>query len=218
MKKIQIILAMFFSTFLLCSCHSSAVYVDSLQGEVDNKAVCITEEEKADTKGIQESDIIGTETDTVREAAVYVCGAVCVPGVYYMPEGSIKQLALDMAGGLLEEAATTYVNLAEEVHDGEKIYFPYEHEVVDYNPLSPENSSKATGVTDSYDAVNAKVNINTADEEQLMTLQGIGKSKAQAVITYRNEQGTFAGIEDIQKVSGIGESTYNNIKDSITVN
>lgn len=143
--------------------------------------------------------------------AVYVCGAVLVEGVYYLPSGSIKMDALNMAGGFAEGAATVYVNLAETVTEGEKIYFPYEEELeADYTPLSTKQSetSDASG----------KVNINTATLDVLMTLPGIGRNKAEAIVKYRDSNGTFNSIEDIMLVPGIKDGVYNQINEYICVN
>ncbi len=141
---------------------------------------------------------------------VYVCGAVYEAGVYYLPAGSIKSEALAAAGGLSEGAAKDYINLAEVVVAGEKIYFPYEAEVeIGYNIKESENGS-------SWDE--GLVNINTATKEELMTLPGIGDSKAEAIIAYRDENGPFQNVEDITNISGIKNGVYNNIKEYIVVN
>ena len=138
------------------------------------------------------------------QVAVYVCGAVVSPGVYYLPMDSIKQDALDAAGGFLEGAATTYVNLAEPIEEGEQIYFPFEDELsYGYSPITGQDSGK--------------VNLNRATKEELMTLPGIGESKAEAIITYREEYGAFQSIEEITSIPGIKEGIYDNIKDYIVV-
>jgi competence protein ComEA len=163
------------------------------------------------------STAYGTPTDSSL-VAVYVCGAVVSPGVYYLPEGAINQQALDAAGGFAEGAAVEYVNLAAAVSGGDKLYFPYQEELEAYSPLE-DNSGGYTSSTGTAESDSGgRVNLNTATRQELMTLSGIGGSKADAIISYRNEQGLFTDIEDIKKVSGIGDSTYNNIKDSITVN
>ncbi len=133
---------------------------------------------------------------------VYVCGAVSEPGVYYLAETALKEEALALAGGYDLGAAEGYVNLAETVVSGEKIYFPYEDELAQGDGVNPNSG---------------KVNINTATQEELMTLPGIGASKAQAIIKYREEYGPFQSIEDITNISGIKEGVYNNIKEYIIV-
>lgn len=143
--------------------------------------------------------------DSGDEVAVYICGAVVNPGVYYVPSGSLKQEALMAAGGFADGAALDYVNLAERVCDGERLYFPYEEEL----------HSGIDTISDEPD--DGRVNINTADAGELMTLPGIGESKANAIISYREENGAFSSIEEIMNITGIKEGVYNNIKDFIVV-
>ncbi len=144
------------------------------------------------------------ETSCNEMVPVYVCGAVVSPGVYYLPADAIKQDALEAAGGFCDGAATTYVNLAEDIKKGEQIYFPYEEELADgYSLLDAEGSDK--------------ININRATKDELMTLPGIGESKAEAIISYREEHGAFHSIEEITSIPGIKEGIYDNIKDYIVV-
>lgn len=180
---------------------SNAEYssADSQGNEEDNQAA---EEYKQDTeKDNQATDYTADE----KECIVYVCGAVNNPDVYSLPGGAIKKDALMAAGGFTDGAALDYVNLAEGVSDGEKIYFPYEDELADGIIVAKE------------DETDGLININTAGSEQLMTLPGIGEKKAQDIIDYREEQGNFKNIEDIKNVNGIKESIYNKIKDKICV-
>lgn len=145
-----------------------------------------------------------SQSDASKELVpVYVCGAVYEPGVYYLEESALKEDALFAAGGYDLGAAEDYVNLAENIVSGEKIYFPYEDELADGGGLSQDSG---------------KVNINTATKDELMTLPGIGESKAEAIIKYREEHGAFQSIEDITNISGIKEGVYNNIKEYIIVN
>lgn len=154
----------------------------------------------------EEEDTVGTDICSQSDAGqglvpVYVCGAVYEPGVYYLEESALKEDALGAAGGYDLGAAEDYVNLAEGIVAGEKIYFPYEQEL-------------SEGLSQN----SRKININTATKEELMTLPGIGESKAQAIIKYREEYGPFQNIEDITNISGIKEGVYNNIKEYIIVN
>ena len=130
-------------------------------------------------------------------------------GVYELPAGSRISDALLMAGGYDENALHGYVNLAEMLEDGERIYFPDYQELEELGivPISSTESSES-----------GLVNINTADAEMLKTLPGIGDAKAADIIAYREEHGAFSSIEDIKNVSGIGESIYNRISSGITVN
>lgn len=149
---------------------------------------------------------------TVPEAAktapqtvyVYVCGAVRNPGVVEVPEGSRAEEALRLAGGMTAEADPFYVNLAETVTDGQKLYFPTAEEAGDM-----EAAVKA--------AEEGLVNINTASAEELCTLPGIGTSRAADIVRYREKNGAFQTKEDIMKVSGIKQNAYDKLCDKITV-
>ena len=168
-----------------------------------------SEEQGASGEDTSEESSDGTEQEML---CVYVCGAVNNPGVYYLEAGSRVHEAVEMAGGLTEDAAEGYVNLAQELEDGQQVYIPTSEEAAEQG-LSA-GSSASSSETDSSDGL---ININTATSEQLQTLSGIGESKAAAIIAYREENGYFESTEDITNVSGIGDSTYEKIKDYITV-
>ena len=113
-------------------------------------------------------------------------------------------------GGLKENACLDDINLAYKLEDGMKIDIPTKQE-------KQENISTQNNII-SNNKQNTKININTATQTELETLSGIGASTALKIINYRKENGNFSSIEDIKNVSGIGESKYSSIKDSITVN
>lgn len=144
------------------------------------------------------------ESDFQPLICVYVCGAVVNPGVYEIPEGSRVNDALQAAGGLAENAGEEQVNLAAKVADGEQIYFPTEAE-------AREMAFAA------QDAADGLVNINTADAALLMTLPGIGETRAEAIIAYREEHGAFTEEKDIMNVPGIKENMYEKLCDKIIV-
>lgn len=135
---------------------------------------------------------------------IHVCGAVKTPGVVLLPEGSRGQDALEAAGGFSQDAAEDAVNLAKPLTDGEKLYFPTREE--------------AESLQESVQAVESGlVNINTAGEELLCTLPGIGEARAKAIVAYREANGDFQETGDIMRVSGIKDSAFDKIKDLITV-
>ena len=136
------------------------------------------------------------------EIRVYVCGAVAQPGVVSLSDGSRAEDALAAAGGFAENAQRDYVNLAEWVTDGQKLYFPTQEE-------AESLVRQETG--------NGLININTADVAALCTLPGIGESRAKDIIAYREAHGAFESCEDIMQVSGIKNSVYSKICDMITV-
>ena len=151
---------------------------------------------------------------------VHVCGEVKIPGVYELPEGSRSCDAIAAAGGFTEEAEEDFLNLAQPVWDGQKLYVPDREEAKTFADSSraevPENSGGSMpGGSGSPE--NGRININTASREQLMTLPGIGEARAEAILAYRREAGPFLAIEDIMKVSGIKEAAFQKIKDDITV-
>lgn len=140
---------------------------------------------------------------------VHVSGAVVEPGVYSLPPDSRVQDAVEVAGGLAEEAFTSNLNLAAPVSDGDKVFIPRIAEEIssNSNSQSPSQSSNPS----------FPININTASADQLDLLPGIGPAKAQAIIDYRESNGPFTAIEQIQNVPGIGPATFENIKELITV-
>lgn len=145
---------------------------------------------------------------------VHICGAVMHPGVYELTEGSRIYQAVEAAGGFTKEAAQDYLNQAQSVKDGERLYIPTlkeaEHAMETGRVLG---GTEGAGTAEK----NGLVNINTADEDELCTLPGIGSGKAKSVIAYRTKNGEFHKIEDIMQVEGIKEGLFEKIKDSITV-
>lgn len=167
----------------------------------------------------------------MQQAMIYVdvCGAVANPGVFQLAAGSRVFQAIEAAGGYLPEAALTCVNRAGVLTDGQQLYILTQEEM-ERQGLDPVEMAKAsdgqmngsagtgqnTGMTAQVQQDN-RININTADEAQLTTLTGIGATRAQAIIAYREENGPFAAIEDIMNVQGIKEGTFAKIKDEIVV-
>lgn len=205
-------------TFSACGRPQTALYS---AGQTEGAAVGQANDGQADdgqtanepTEQTAGTDMTETAAGTDERVAVHVCGAVLYPGVYYLEPGSIRQEALDAAGGFAEDAAVDYVNLAAQISAGEKLYIPYADEVSGQDLPVPGTDGNVSETA----AASGKVNLNTAAKEELMTLPGIGESKADAIIQYREETGLFQNIEDIMLVPGIKEGTYNNIKEYIVV-
>lgn len=167
----------------------------------------------------------------MQQAMIYVdvCGAVANPGVFQLAAGSRVFQAIEAAGGYLPEAALTCVNRAGVLTDGQQLYILTQEEM-ERQGLDPAEMAGAsdgqmngsagtgqnTGMTAQVQQDN-RININIADEAQLTTLTGIGATRAQAIIAYREENGPFAAIEDIMNVQGIKEGTFAKIKDEIVV-
>ncbi len=146
---------------------------------------------------------------------IYVCGAVELPGVYCLRQGSRLYEAVELAGGLSGDADDTCLNMAREIADGEQVVILTQEEAAllkasgAYPPASsePGNADMDSGL----------VNINTATVAELTGVSGIGESRALAIIAYREKNGGFRSIEDIKKVDGIKEGLFSKIKDKIKI-
>ena len=176
----------------------------------------------------------GTEINSTGETQpemiyVDVCGAVANPGVFQLAAGSRVFQAIEAAGGYLPKAVQNCVNRAGVLTDGQQLYILTQEEM-EQQGLDPAemagasdgqmNGSAGTGQNTGIAAQaqqDNRININTADETQLTTLTGIGATRAQAIIAYRQENGPFAAIEEIMNVQGIKEGTFAKIKDEIVV-
>ena len=174
----------------------------------------------------ERSDASSEEAKTL---VVHICGAVSAPGVYELPAGSRIIDAVEAGGGFLPEADEACCNLAEEIVDGCQIYIMTKSEScadgqtekkagIQTSPDSDMQTTDRNVRSNSAPALeNGLVNLNTADVAALMTLPGIGESRAKAIISYREQHGAFAQIEDIMKISGIKQAAFSKIKDKITV-
>jgi len=165
--------------------------------------------------------VIITENETTADSSpvksipspvvVHVTGAVERPGVFTMPEGARVIDAVNEAEPL-PEAYLDGINLAKKLVDQERIVVPFlqsktENGTPEVNLTLPQETAVNTGM----------ISINTAGEQELESLPGIGPAKSKAIIQYREENGPFVSLEDIQKVSGIGPATFEKIKDQITL-
>ena len=179
MRKKLSILTMI--VILLCGCKQDTEYFIS----------------NIETSAVEEIEIV---EEVIK---VYICGAVQYPGVVSLPIGSRVIDALEIAGGMTQEASQFAVNLATIVTDGEKVYIP--------------TIEEATGGYATTTIEDGLINLNTATVTELCSLSGIGESRAEDIIAYREAHGAFLTIEEIKNVSGIKESIYNKIKDDIKV-
>ena len=169
----------------------------------------------------EKSSETGSNPTESSEIFVHVCGCVKNPGLYRLPAGTRAGEAVETAGGFTKKADTTAVNLAQVLSDGSQLYVPSEADFQQSEERGIYDSSKTEGFISENvpeDAGNEqKVNLNTASSEELTTLSGIGATRAEAILAYREEHGSFSSIEDIKNVSGIGDGIFEKIKDSITV-
>ena len=198
--------------------------VESNAGDTDQNRKA--EPSAGSTDRTELSDASSEETKTL---VVHICGAVSAPGVYELPAGRRIIDAVEAGGGFLPEAEEACCNLAEEIVDGCQIYIMTKSEScadgqtekkagIQTSPDSDMQTTDRNVRSNSAPALeNGLVNLNTADIAALMTLPGIGESRAKAIISYREQHGAFAKIEDIMKISGIKQAAFSKIKDKITV-
>lgn len=163
----------------------------------------------------RESDGSSHKASAELEVYVDVDGAVVSPGVYRLMDGARVAQAIDAAGGLTPEADVTALNRASKVVDGQKIYVPKvgEQQAVAAGGGADDGAVLTSGANDMA----GLVNINTASAAELQTLSGIGPSMAQSIIDERSKNGPFASVDDLMRVSGIGEKKLAKIKDCICV-
>jgi competence protein ComEA len=141
---------------------------------------------------------------------VDISGAVQRPGIYSMPRGSRTNEVIVAAGGVTLSADMANVNLAQLIRDGEKIHIPN----IGDQSYAPISQNRGSGDTSD---IAFPINLNTASLADLEALPGIGASRAQDIINYRETNGAFLIIEDIQKVPGIGPGTFERLRTLITV-
>ena len=175
------------------------------------------------------TELSDASSEEAKTLVVHICGAVSAPGVYELPAGSRIIDAVEAGGGFLPEAEEACCNLAEEIVDGCQIYIMTKAEScadgqtekkagIQTSPDSDMQTTDRNARSNSAPALeNGLVNLNTADVAALMTLPGIGESRAKAIISYREQHGAFAKIEDIMKISGNKQAAFSKIKDKITV-
>ena len=198
----------------------------------DNSEIEITEDNFATNTAVENSNetveenntivvhITGEENNTI---VVHITGEVNYPGVVVLKEGARVVDAIEAGGGETDKADLGSLNLAYMLSDGEKIYVPNKEETSQENQEreyitsakadleQSENGAKSTGT-------NFKININTAKQEELTQITGVGESTAKKIIEYRTQNGKFKSIEDIKNIPGIGDSKFNAMKEEITVN
>lgn len=200
---------------------ASGLAMATLGGESDGVTFerDATSVERADTGSAGASDDGDPSSDSKKaiaasEVYVDVDGAVVTPGVYRLREGARVAQAIDAAGGLTPEADVAGLNRASKVVDGQKIYVPHVGEQQTFDVVAGSGPGEASaGASVASDLVN----INTANASELQTLSGIGPSMAQSIIDERTQNGPFTSIDDLMRVSGIGEKKFAKIKDCICI-
>ena len=230
MKKFNTLL-IFFMLLVLTGCGSLPEQSVATYGT--KRAEMLSEEDtdqetqdepEAELQGGSETELqvnateIKIEADSEQEdfIYVYVCGEVESEGVYQLSPGARVIDALQMAGGYSSNAARGIINLARVLQDGERIYFPDQEEAEAGLKMSAETGEIDDGLM-IEEETEGLVNINTADKSELMTLPGIGETRAAEIIEYREKHGTFKSKEDLMNVKGIKSGLYDKIKEKIIV-
>ena len=211
MKQKKKILWMLLPVLVFGGCGSQGSVLKRTQEESSLLETQEKEPETADgaeTKDGQQENPEQTEESLPEWIYVDVCGAVENPGVYRIEAGSRVFQVLEQAGGCTEDASLETVNQADLLTDGQKIRIytmeeagQMEKELQEEDPL-----------------LDGRVDINRAGKEELMTLTGIGETRAQAILAYRETNGNFSSVEELMQVEGIKEKTYEKLKEQIRIN
>ncbi len=185
--------------FLLNPARQTPAKESNLQTEVAaiSKDLTDEKEDKNQKEEVVEQDLI----------TVDVKGAVKSPGIYDLPVGSRVNDAVQKAGGLIDNADSKSINLAQKISDEALVYVPTKEEVA-----NQESYSNATGNKESK-----KVNLNKASLEELKQVKGLGAKRAQDIIDHRETNGKFKSVDELKKVSGIGAKTIEKLKEYVTV-
>ena len=163
----------------------------------------------------EDTSIINEDSIDRNKIIVEIKGEVAKPDVYQLEEGSIIKDLIDMAGGVTEEADLSKINRAEELLNHELIIIGNINDETESSVV--QNSSTSSSNGNNSDKGSTLININTADLEQLKGITGIGNIKAQSIIDYREANGGFKSLEELKNVDGIGDKTFEKIKDQITL-
>ena len=237
-KRHFLILSLFLAV-ALSGCGGNGLKIETQLSEDTSNSAAISEKTEIQDRTSEMPDGSGSENEpdtqyisnqnASSQVVVYLCGAVMEEGLFSLESGSRVGDALELAGGYAEDAARGYVNLARILSDGEKIYFPTEKELEkelensawqeagtdgDGSAADMTSDKSSNGTAETGDK---RVNINTAGISELTTLPGIGESRAKDILDYREKNGGFKKPEDLMKVPGIKEGTFNKLKDLIKV-
>lgn len=230
-RKILTLLFLCLPALILAGCGADdRVYLERTgEAATETEAAGVpVEDTKYRVPGTEEANRPKMPETELADCYVYVCGAVNAPGVYVLPPGGRVYEAVELAGGLTENASVSSVNQAEVVSDGEMVWIPTIEEAAASDGAGAKGRGNGTAGQDSQEDKSGRdrnaageddgrLDLNQATAAELMTLPGIGQSKADSIIAYRTAHGGFAKAEDVMNVDGIKEGVYNRIKDSIKV-
>ncbi len=168
------------------------------------------ESEENNTQKQNDKEMEGNE-----DIVVHITGEVNKPGIVVLKKNSRIADAINSAGGSTKEADLNQINLAYVLEDGQKIYVPNKNEKIEEDEYITGNSGNTEKSNNSKEG--EKVNINEAMQTELEELPGIGPSLASRIIEYRETNGEFEKIEDLQNVKGIGDAKFNDIRDKVSI-
>ncbi|MCK4260465.1 MAG: helix-hairpin-helix domain-containing protein [Halanaerobiales bacterium] len=191
------------------------VFWQNQRTKEEEKWVYLTEVIETDQSNQTGEDTSHSEYKDVRKIGVHVAGEVKNPGVYFLNEDSRVVDLIMLAGGVTKTADLNQINLAEPLMDGQKVIVPQRMTVVSTTTSGAGIYTFSSSSTTSSSS--KKISINSASKEQLETISGVGPNKAEAIIRYREQNGRFRKLEDLKKVGGIGEKTFEKLKDQITL-
>lgn len=212
-KTVLVLIGIVFAVVLCAGCANSTETLVLTQEEHAEEE--ITEEKKEEA-----AEEVSEERKETEKICVFICGAVNQEGVYYLEKGARLYEGIEAAGGFTEEADTGWHNQAAVLEDGSKIqiYTVEETETFRQEGIREEQTQiTQKEETDSDSGEDKTVNINKASAEQLQTIPGIGAAKAEAILTYRENNGMFSSVDEIQNVPGIKGKTYEKIQPYITI-
>ena len=177
-----------------------------------------------------EKKVTKKEKKEIKKIKIDIKGEINSPGVYELTEENNVMDAINLAGGLTDKSDTSNINLSKKLTDEMVIIVYSKNEIINMKEkekitcppcnnacIEEKNETSKINITEEKKAEEGKININTANIEELQKLNGIGESKAQNIIEYRNKNGNFKDIEEIKNVQGIGEAAFEKIKDNITI-
>ena len=226
MIKAEIVISVILAALAMCGCgkKKQTVFTETVYSAGSGDYSENTG--SGEGSGLKDGSTGGPEdpdrTDTSQEGAgkedesgticVFVCGAVNSEGVYELPKRSRVIDAVEAAGGYSDDADTAYVKQAEYVYDTQRVEIPTKEEA----EMLREYDSSGSGSEESSQS-DGRIDLNSADKQALMTLPGIGESKADRILEYRQIHGRFSSTEELMNVSGIGSGVYEKLKDYVTI-
>ncbi|MCR1951848.1 helix-hairpin-helix domain-containing protein [Clostridium sp. DSM 100503] len=200
------------TSFILYGRNKSKVFKDEYM-----KNIFVDEESHAEDSAevsaepIKEVNGENKSPQSTKMIVVEIKGEVVNPDVYEISEGSIIRDLITKAGGLTNDANIEKINRADKLRDNQLIVIPNK------NNLSNANVNDNTNINNGSTSENGVININTATLEELQKINGVGEVKAKSIIEYREKNGGFKSIDEMKNIEGIGDKTFEKMKDKITI-